>query len=264
MTPTAARSALVTGAAGGLGRAIVEKLLRRDWTVIATDRAGAALDDLAAEHRDVAEARVLELDVTDAGAVTGMAAELGRLTALVNVAGVLQDPVPLHELDWPAHQTLWEVNYFGAVRCTQAFTPLMTGGGCVVNITSVNEITPLPLYAYAPAKAALGCFTRLAAGELGARGIRVNAVAPGFTLTPALAAKVDRGERDATVIERHTALGRLLSPEEVADVVAFLLDDAARGITGVTVPVDAGWLSKAHWMDFGERLLRTPATETKE
>lgn len=251
------RSALVTGAAGGLGRAIVEELRGQDWAVIATDRDGAGLDGLRDEYRHVTGVDVHALDVTDHGSVTRVADRLDSLTALVNVAGVLQDPVPLRGLDEETQSRVWEVNYFGAVRCTRLLTPLMNQGtGCVVNITSINQISPLPLYAYAPSKAALGCFTRLAAGELATRGIRVNAVAPGFTLTPALAARIRAEERDPESIEKHTASGRLVQPREVAVAVAFLLGDAAGGITGVTLPVDAGWLATAHWMDFGDRLER--------
>ncbi|MEV4094525.1 SDR family NAD(P)-dependent oxidoreductase [Streptosporangium saharense] len=251
------RSVLVTGAAGGLGRAIVAELRDQDWAVIATDRDGADLDGLRAEYRHVTGVDVRTLDVTDHSSVMGVADRLDSLTALVNVAGVLQDPVPLRGLEEEAQRRIWEVNYFGAVRCTRLLTPLMNQGtGCVVNITSINQLSPLPLYAYAPSKAALGCFTRLAAGELAIRGIRVNAVAPGFTLTPALAARIRLGERDPESIERHTASGRLVQPREVATAVAFLLGDAAGGITGATLPVDAGWLATAHWMDFGDRLDR--------
>lgn len=248
------RRVLVTGAAGGLGRAIVTALGEQDWTVIATDRDGPGLEALRADHRDVPHVQVRALDVTDEDAVAALAAGLGTLTGLVNVAGVLQAPAGLRDLDPEVHRTVWEVNYFGAVRCTRLFAPLMDGDGRVVNITSVNELSPLPLYAYAPAKVALGCFTRLAAGELAARGIRVNAVAPGFTLTPAFADKIRDGERDQAVIERHTAAGRLVRPAEVAAAVTFLLSDAAGAITGTTLPVDGGWLATAHWMDFGDRL----------
>ena len=121
-----------------------------------------------------------------------------------------------------------------------------------MNITSINEHRPLPLHAYAPTKVALGALTTLTSGELGRLGIRVNAIAPGFTLTPILKAKIAAGKRDVKIIESHTALGRLVEPDEIAAVTSFLMSDDASAITGASIPVDAGWLATSHWMNFGD------------
>jgi NAD(P)-dependent dehydrogenase (short-subunit alcohol dehydrogenase family) len=144
------------------------------------------------------------------------------------------------------------VNYFGCVACTQAFGRMMidNGGGAIVNITSINEHRPLPLHAYAPTKVALGALTQLSAGEFGPKGIRVNAIAPGFTLTPIMREKIRTGKRDVGAIERATAMGRLIEPEEIAAVASFLLSDDSSAITGVSIPVDAGWMAATHWMNF--------------
>ena len=149
---------------------------------------------------------------------------------------------------------IWEVNYFGAVLCTQVFGGAMAqlGRGAIVNVTSINEHRPLPLHAYAPTKVALGALTQLTAGELGPEGVRVNAVAPGFTLTPLMQAKIAAGKRDVATLARHAALGRLVEPDEIAAVTAFLLSDAASAVTGASIPVDAGWLATSHWMNFRE------------
>lgn len=251
---------VVTGAGGGIGLAVVRRLLHDGWTVLATDRDEAAMASLAALEEGHAGLWTLAMDVGSRAQID----EVGRqadargmaVAGLVNVAGILQDVRPLLEMDPAAQRRIWDVNYFGAEQCLQAFAPRMVanGGGAIVNITSINELQPLPLHAYAPSKVALGALTRLAAGELGAKGVRVNAVAPGFTLTPIFKEKLESGKRDAGAIEAHTALGRLVGTDEIAAAVSFLLSDEASAITGVSLPVDAGWLSTAHWMNFGTLL----------
>lgn len=246
----AGRTALVTGAQGGIGTAIVERLLTDGWSVLAAD---LRLGDPACPSHD--RRTDLELDVTSPASIAAAAswiATRGPLHALVNVAGLLQDVTPFLDLSDQQHDAVWDVNYFGTERCMRVFLPLIVaaGGGAVVNTTSVNEHRPLPLYAYAPGKAALGALTTLAAGEFAEHGVRVNAVAPGFTLTPTLRDKIAAGKRDASDITAHTAAGRLVDPAEVAAVVAFLLGEDASAVTGISVPVDAGWLATSHWMEF--------------
>lgn len=253
---------VVTGAGGGIGLAVVQRLLRDGWTVLATDRDEAAMASLRGLEEGHAGLWALAMDVSSRAQIdeaAGQADARGLAVAgLVNVAGILQDVGPLLEMDFAAQRRIWDVNYFGAEQCLQVFAPRMVanGGGAIVNITSINELQPLPLHAYAPSKVALGALTKLAAGELGAKGVRVNAVAPGFTLTPIFKEKLASGKRDAGAIEAHTALGRLVGTDEIASAVSFLLSDEASAITGVSLPVDAGWLSTAHWMNFGELLAR--------
>ncbi|WP_406724585.1 SDR family oxidoreductase [Streptomyces sp. GD-15H] len=254
----AGHAIVVTGAAGGIGTAVVCRLAADGWTIVAADTDAATCKPLADEFPELVSA--IRLDVTDDAAVTMVAARLRETdtaaSGLVNVAGVLQDVEPLLTHDPQTMRRVWEVNYFGAQACVQAFTPLMvaSGGGAIVNITSINAHRPLPLHAYAPAKAALASATTLAAGELGRYGIRVNAVAPGFTLTPTLQRKLDSGTRDASAMTAHAALGRLVAAGEIASTVSFLLSDEASAITGVSIPVDAGWTATSHWMNFGDHL----------
>ncbi|WP_432974491.1 SDR family NAD(P)-dependent oxidoreductase [Dactylosporangium sp. CA-233914] len=233
---------VVTGAAGGIGASIAAELRILGRPVVATD------------IRETSD--TIALDVTSDHSVLALAERLGGepVAGLVNAAGVLQDVTSLLDPDPDQAELVWKVNYHGAMRCIRHLTPLMRPGAAVVNITSVNAHRPLPLHAYAPAKVALEASTRLAAGELGSRGIRVNAVAPGFTRTPELVRRIEAGERDVASIERATALGRLVDPHEVAAVTAFLLGDSSTAVTGVSIPVDCGWLATAHWMDYGERL----------
>jgi NAD(P)-dependent dehydrogenase (short-subunit alcohol dehydrogenase family) len=109
----------------------------------------------------------------------------------------------------------------------------------------------MPLHAYAPAKAAVISMTVCLAAEWGPAGVRVNAVSPGYTLTPALQDAIDRGERDVSNLSNNAALKRLVTPEEIAAVVAFLASDAASAMTGVNVPVDCGWLAATPWNTYG-------------
>lgn len=235
--------------------------LRRDgWTVLATDRDEAALAPMRESARSDAQLRCAVLDVTSAADLQRVAAELRAaqtteqpaVAGLVNVAGVLQDVMRLLKMPMDMQRHVWEVNYFGAERCIHTLAPLMIegGGGAIVNITSINELRPLPLHAYAPTKVALGALTTLAAGDLGPHGVRVNAVAPGFTLTPIFEEKLRTGKRKAEVLQSHSALGRLVRTDEIAAAVSFLLSDDASAITGISLPVDAGWLASSHWMNF--------------
>ncbi len=246
---------VVTGAAGGIGSAVAKRLYQDGWTVIATDM---NLEVLSAALTPDERMVLAPLNVADKAQVQTLSRTLAEqrkgVAGLVNIAGVLQDVKPLLQMDEEAARRIWEVNYFGAESCIKTLVPAMIegGGGSIVNITSINELRPLPLHSYAPSKVALGALTTLAAGEFGPKGVRVNAVAPGFTLTPIFKGKLESGKRDASTIESHTAMGRLVETTEIASAVSFLIGDDASAITGVSLPVDCGWLATSHWMNFRE------------
>jgi NAD(P)-dependent dehydrogenase (short-subunit alcohol dehydrogenase family) len=123
--------------------------------------------------------------------------------------------------------------------------------GSIVNIASVAGMRSMPLHAYAPAKAAVISMTECLAAEWGRAQVRVNAVAPGYTRTPALQAAVDKGERDASALASASALGRLVESTEIARAVAFLASAEASAITGICLPVDCGWLVAGSWQGYG-------------
>jgi len=123
--------------------------------------------------------------------------------------------------------------------------------GAIVNIASVTSTNGVPLHAYAPAKAGVLSITQCLAGEWGHAGVRVNAVAPGYTETPALQAAIDRGDRDRALLVRQAALGRMVQTDEVACGIAFLLSDQATAITGISLPIDCGWLVSVGWETYG-------------
>ena len=252
------RIAVVTGGASGIGEACAVKLAGQGARVAVADidvaRAGQVAEGLApveGGHRAYA------LDVRDAGAVEAVAArieaEMGPAEILVTSAGVIQMPLPPEELSLADWDNVVAVNQRGVYLSCLAFGRRMAlrGRGAIVNIASVAGMRAMPLHSYAPAKAAVISMTECLAAEWGRSGVRVNAVAPGYTLTPALKAAIDAGKRDETALAQNSALGRLVAPEEIADAVAFLVSDAAKAITGVTLPVDAGWLVAPSWHTYG-------------
>ncbi|MBX6370248.1 MAG: SDR family oxidoreductase, partial [Rhodospirillales bacterium] len=193
----------------------------------------------------------------DAAAIESVAADLetklGPTDILVTSAGVIQVPLPPEELSLADWDQVVAVDQRGVYLSCVAFGRRMAkrGRGSIVNIASVAGLRSMPLHAYAPAKAAVIAMTESLAAEWGRSGVRVNAVAPGYTLTPALKAAIDAGKRDPSRLAENSALGRLVEPDEIADAVAFLCSDDAKAITGVTLPVDAGWLVAPSWHTYG-------------
>ena len=145
------------------------------------------------------------------------------------------------------------VDQRGTYLCCVAFGEAMArrGRGCIVNIASITGQRSVPLHAYAPAKAAVAAITECLAAEWGRSGVRVNAVSPGYTLTPALQAAIDAGQRDPAVLAQNSALGRLVRPDDIAQAVLFLTSEASAAITGVNLPVDCGWLLAGSWHTYG-------------
>ena len=151
--------------------------------------------------------------------------------------------------------------YVACVACVAcvAFGRRMAGRrrGAIINIASVAGMRSMPLHAYGPAKAAVIATTQCLAAEWGPAQVRVNAVSPGYTRTPALQAAIDRGERDPSALAGNSALGRLVEPLEIAKVVAFLASPLASAVTGINMPVDCGWLVAPSWHTYGG--LRAPS-----
>jgi NAD(P)-dependent dehydrogenase (short-subunit alcohol dehydrogenase family) len=123
-------------------------------------------------------------------------------------------------------------------------------GGSIVTLGSINSVVPLPLPAYNPGKAAIARLTQLLASELGRHNIRVNSVAPTYVMTPELQARIDSGKRDFKKIMQTHALERLPEPSDIADAIAFLCSPQARSITGILLPVDAGFLGGVSYMTY--------------
>ena len=244
--------AVVTGGASGIGAACCHELARRGYRVAVADIDEAAAARVASATGGVAFA----VDVADEASVEDLAGRveraLGPVAALVNSAGVIQVPLPPETLPLSSWDHVVRVDQRGTYLACLAFGRRMAvrGRGAIVNIASIAGMRSMPLHAYAPAKAAVIAITECLAAEWGRSGVRVNAVSPGYTRTPALQAAIDRGQRDVAALEQNSALGRLIEPEEIAKAVAFLVSGDAAAITGVNLPVDGGWLVATSWQTY--------------
>ncbi|MFD4180250.1 SDR family oxidoreductase [Rhodococcus sp. NPDC058514] len=243
------KTALVTGASRGIGKAIAAEFLARGAKVAITARKPEPLEAAAQELRSaVAGAEVLTIagNAGDADAradaVSRTVAELGSLDILVNNTGI--NPVfgSLMDADLDAVRKIFDVNVVAALGYIQQAHKAWMGehGGAVVNLASVGGLRSTGVIAaYGASKAALIRLTEELAWQLGPK-IRVNAVAPGIVKTQFAAALVAAGEDQAAA---GYPMKRLGSPEDVANLVGFLVSDAASWITGETVRVDGGLLS---------------------
>ncbi|HSV53070.1 MAG TPA: SDR family oxidoreductase [Burkholderiaceae bacterium] len=245
----AGKLALVTGAGRGIGAALARGLARAGAAVVLTDLTLDAVQSIAQELRaDGGRAWAYALDICDAATchrvASQVAAEAGVVAILVNNAGVqlrggaLDDPETPDK--WRGH---FAVNVDGPFNVTRAFLgPLRETRGCIVNVASIQSfVANLVSPGYAASKGALLQFTRTMAAQLATEGIRVNAIAPGLTETP----MTDASRANAQHMERylqHVPMRRFAGVEEMVGPVLFLASDAASYVTGVTLPVDGGYL----------------------
>jgi 3-oxoacyl-[acyl-carrier protein] reductase len=245
MADLTGKVALVTGASRGIGAAIALKLASYGATVAVNYAGSAAAAQAIVDTIEAAGGRALAIqaDVSDAGAAAGLVeiaiAELGGLDVIVNNAGITRDGllVRMSDEDWSA---VINTNLSGVFNVTRAATRhfMKQRSGSIINIASVVGITGNAGQAnYSAAKAGVIGLTKSVARELAPRGIRVNAVAPGFIETDMTAA-LPENIRSATMAE--IALGRFGSAEDVANAVAFLASDDAAYVTGTTLAVDGG------------------------
>ena len=224
--------AVVTGGASGIGAACVEVLRGAGATVIAWDLTEAP--------------GIVGTDITDAASVQAAAAaavaEHGRVDILVNCAGVITENLPAQDVDPADFRRTFDVNVVGTFNTSRALyeTLAATGAGAIVNVASQAALVCLPHQsAYSASKGAVAALTRSLAIDWAADNIRVNAVCPGFTLTP-MAKQQMTPELDAAV-SRRVPLGRMFEPEEIGRTIAFLASPWASAVTGVVMAVDGGW-----------------------
>ena len=240
---------IVTGATSGIGRATAYRFARAGASLLAVGRQADALADVAAEARGLdADVETLAADVTADDAATRIVAtalgRFGRLTALVNAAGIIGAGTieTTSDAEW---REMMAVNVDAPFRLMRAAaTALKEARGAVVNVSSVTGLRSFPgVLAYCVSKAAVDQLTRCAALELAPAGVRVNAVNPGVVVTNLHRRGGMDEERYAAFLERSKIthpLGRPGAPHEIAELIFFLASDAASWITGETISVDGG------------------------
>jgi NAD(P)-dependent dehydrogenase (short-subunit alcohol dehydrogenase family) len=243
---------LVTGAGGGIGRATALLLAGRGHAVSCADLdAGAARATADLITHSGGRAHSVQQDVTDAARADDVVAEtsaaLGVVTGLVTCAGV-ELTGPAETLAPSTVRTVLEINLTGSLWTAQAVARAAIDTGnpaAIVLVASANGITSFPgQAAYTASKGGVIALASALAVDWAPHGIRVNAVAPGVTDTPMSAASLRNPETAGPMLAR-IPMGRAAQPEEIGEVAAFLLSPAASYVTGVTIPVDGGWLSRA-------------------
>ena len=231
---------LITGAAGGLGRAFCAAFAARGDEVIGADLGRRVRAPRRGRRRDQPSPRVAEVavDVSDGASVAAMAAEVGPIDVLVNNAAIYAGltRAPFHELTEAEWDRVMAVNLKGPWLCAKHCT--VRDGGAIINVSSATVLSGSPQWAhYVASKAALLGLTRVMARELGERGVRVNALAPGFTLTDASRELIDDAE---TYGVDRGALKRGATPEDIVGAALFLASPQSAFITGQTLVVDGG------------------------
>jgi NAD(P)-dependent dehydrogenase (short-subunit alcohol dehydrogenase family) len=241
------RVALVTGASSGIGRAIALGLAESGAAVGCLDR-GDESDVLAEITAAGARGCALQADVTDGAALDAAVAtverELGPLRLAVNAAGIA-NAAPAEEMDAAQWQTVIDVDLGGVFKSCQAEgrALLANGGGAIVNIASMSGTIVnrgLLQAHYNAAKAAVIHLSKSLAMEWADRGVRVNAISPGYTATP-MNTRPEVAEQ-VKQFEADTPLGRMATPEEMVGPAVFLLGDASSFVTGIDLIVDGGFV----------------------
>lgn len=253
------RVALVTGAARGIGRRTALTLAERGYAVAANDL--GAPEATVREVRELgAQSLALSGDVSDEGSVRTMVGEVsdrfGRIDVLVNNAGLMAI-TPAEETSLADWRRMLEVNLTGPFLMCREFGRMMLerGSGSIVNVSSVAGLLGVAdRAAYNASKHGLVGLTRTLAAEWGGRGVRVNAVCPGWVKTGRDAGDQSGGNYTDADIEGRVPMGRFAAPEDIAAAVAFLADAGQSGyVNGHTLSVDGGWFADGSWESLRRR-----------
>ena len=236
------KTALISAAAQGIGRACALAYAREGAIVLATDINQAGLETL----RDEAKISIRTLDVTDPDTIVAAAADIGAVDVLLNIAGFVPqgDILECSEADW---DFAFNINAKGMFRMTKAFLPSMiaNGGGSIINMSSVaSSVSGLPKrVAYGASKAAVIGLTKAVAADHIRQGIRCNAICPGTIQSPSLDDRINTFDDPVQARKDFIArqpLGRLGTAKEIAEGAVYLGSDAAKYTTGTTMIIDGG------------------------
>lgn len=238
---------LVTGASRGIGAATVKRFAREGAVVYANARTPESLDDLCIELSEKYNTTVkaLYFDVRDEAAakkaVLQIRKETGRLDVLVNNAGVMKDAL-IGMISKDLMQEMFDINVFGVMNLLQLASKIMMfqKSGSIINLSSIVGLEGIPgKLVYSAAKGAVAAMTKTAAKELASQGIRVNAVAPGMIDTDMLKSVGDEKMKEQLA---NIRMGRLGTPEEVADAILFLASDLSGYVTGEILGVNGSMM----------------------
>ncbi len=241
----AGKTAVVTGAASGIGEAITARLLAEGATVAGLDVAKDALDRMAGEYGDAFLPTPADVTVEAEveAAIAAAADRFGRIDLAFNVAGAARVGaiVDLDEADWDFTVDLVQKGVFLCTKHEARHIRASGRGGAIVNVSSLNAVVPMPAGSpYSTGKAGVVMFSKTAAVELAPDGIRVNAVLPGLVDTPLVAPVMAYEPAKEMFLERIPA-ARPAIPEEIAGPCLYLASDDASYITGASLVVDGGW-----------------------
>jgi len=240
----AGKTAIVTGAGSGIGRATALRLAREGATAVVADVSEARLNELTADHPGLALIPVTADIATGDGVTTVVASASGRVDALANVAGIMDGFLPPAEIDDQTWERVFAVNVTSMMRLTRAVLPIMlaAGGGAIVNVSSEASLRGSAAgVAYTASKHAVNGLTKSTAFFYQSQGIRANAVVPGGVITNIEGAF--RSEHAAATVGPvlQATLPSVATADQVAAAITFLLSDDAANINGAILPCDGGW-----------------------
>jgi NAD(P)-dependent dehydrogenase (short-subunit alcohol dehydrogenase family) len=257
--------AIITGAAGGIGRALCEVFVADGYRVAAIDLAGSGVEDFARSlggtHAGYACDLGSESEIVET--VGRIAADFGRIGVLVNNAAIGPTMAATADTSIDGFRLALAVNLVGPLVLAREVAARMgPEGGVIVNTASLAGVVSNPKRnAYAASKAGVVSMTKSLACELAARNIRVVAIAPGYVRTPMVAGLERDGKADLSKVRQRIPMGRMARPEEIATVARFLASPQARYITGTVVAVDGGWATFNQPGEAHPPVAGTPAAE---
>lgn len=248
------KSVIVTGGGSGIGREICRVFAEAGATLIIPDIDLAGAENTAHIVEQCGQkALALKTDVSSMKDVDDLFNQTlsfcDRVDILINNAGVSHPTQSILELDVAYVERVFNVDYKGVYICSRRAGQEMVKQqeGCILNISSIAGITPLPLAMYGPMKSAVNMLTRILAREWAEKHVRVNALAPGYVLTPLIQEMIDKGLRNPDLIIEQTPMKTMLNTDDIAQAALFLCSEDAKHITGAVLPIDAGWLSDGGW-----------------
>ncbi|HDP24142.1 MAG TPA: SDR family oxidoreductase, partial [Deltaproteobacteria bacterium] len=237
MPELSGKTAIITGGGSGIGKAIAEALAGAGASAVIADINAEFVHQACSDiERLGVQTVAIEADITQREQVELIFERtlevFGRVDILVNNAGTTHPAQSICDLDLEYVDRIFELDFKGLYLCCRQAGPIMTGqaSGCIINISSMAGITPLPLVMYGPMKSAVNMLTRILAREWADTGVRVNAVAPGYVMTPLIQGMISSGQRDPKTLLERIPMHAMMDPEDIARACVFLASADARFI----------------------------------